>query len=300
MQQLKFNNHVDAKKELVKRRSVIMDELLVKEDIKKIVEKLDVGMEEFDYYLGYFLSYYEDKCCCKECANIEKCPKEISGMILRLVRKEDGSIEREYTLCPKREEQRKMKMNYLIRDFNEDLLKIDMDNVENRKGRFKYEKTLMEIDLDEASEGMFIYGPSSSGKSYPLIALCNEFVKNDKKCAFVDVKNFIDSLKSTFNYNKENYNTLMDTVKNADVLVLDNLGEEKQSEWVRDDVIGSVIDYRSKNNLLTFITSCFSLEEIEKMYNVSKTNVEIGKMKASKFVEKIKTVCSNVIKIDNK
>ena len=36
------------------------------------------------------------------------------------------------------------------------------------------------------------------------------------------------------------------------------------------------------------------------MYNVSKTNVEIGKMKASKFVEKIKTVCSNVIKIDNK
>ena len=46
--------------------------------------------------------------------------------------------------------------------------------------------------------------------------------------------------------------------------MFDNLGEEKQSEWVRDDVIGSVIDYRNKNNLLTFITSSFTLEEIEK------------------------------------
>ena len=300
MQQLKFNGRINSNKELIKRRSVIMDELLVKDDIKKIVEKLDVSMEEFDYYLGYFLSYYEDKCSCKECSNIEKCPKEIGGMILRLVRKEDGTLEREYTLCPKREEQRKIKNNYLIRDFNDELLKIDLDNVENRKGRFKYEKTLMEVDLDKASEGMYIYGPSSSGKSYPLIALCNEFVKNDKKCAFVDVKNFIDSLKSTFNYNKENYNTLMDVVKNVDVLVFDNLGEEKQSEWVRDDVIGSVIDYRNKNNLLTYITSCFSLDEIEKMYNVSKTNVEIGKMKASKFVDKIKSVCTNVIRIESK
>ena len=114
----------------------------------------------------------------------------------------------------------------------------------------------------------------------------------------MDVKNFIDSLKSTFSYSKENYNKLMETVKTVDVLVFDNLGEEKQSEWVRDDVIGSVIDYRNKNNLLTFITSCFSLEEIEKMYNVSKTNNEVGKMKASKFVDKIKVSCPSVIKID--
>ena len=92
----------------------------------------------------------------------------------------------------------------------------------------------------------------------------------------------------------------MDTVKNADVLVLDNLGEEKQSEWVRDDVISSIIDYRNRNNKLTFITSCFSLEELEKMYNVSKTNSEAGKMKASKFIEKIKAACSNVIKIETK
>ena len=90
----------------------------------------------------------------------------------------------------------------------------------------------------------------------------------------------------------------MDTVKNADVLVLDNLGEEKQSEWVRDDVISTIIDYRNKNNSLTFITSCYTLSELEKMYNVSKTNGDMGKIKASKFIDKIKAVCPHIINIE--
>ena len=298
MQQLKFNNRFSTDKEYLKKKSATMDELLTKEEVKKIIDALDADMKEFDYYLGYFLSYYEDRCCCKTCEKIEKCPKEISGMILNLVRKEDGTIEREYTLCPRREEQRKMNNNYLIRDFSDDLLKTEIDSVEKKVERKGYEKKILQIYLGNINEGLFVQGSSGSGKSYPLIALCNEFVKNDKTCSFFDVKTFIESLKNTFNLNKENYIKLMDKVKDADVLVLDNLGEEKQSEWVRDDVISTILDYRAKNNSLTFVTSCYTLAELEKMYNVSKTNNEMGKIKASKFVEKIKNVCPNIINIE--
>jgi primosomal protein DnaI len=297
MQQLKFNQNTKANREILKKKTSITDELLTKKEIKDIIKKLNVGMEEFDYYLGYFLSYYEDRACCKKCQNLDKCEKEIKGTVLKLVRQDDNSLEREYTLCPKREEQRKIKNNYLIRDFNEELLNIDIDNMENKKGRFEYEKKIIGIDSANASEGMFISGPSSSGKSYPLIALCNEFVKENKTCAFVDVKTFIESLKNTFGDNKEN-TKLMDIVKSVDVLVLDNLGEEKQSEWVRDDVVSTIIDYRLKNNSLTFITSCYTLGELEKMYNVSKTNSEMGKIKASKFIDKIKSICPNIINIE--
>ncbi len=300
MQQLKFNNNIKSNSELMKAKSKIADELLAKKEIKDLIEKLNVSNEEFNEYLGYFLSYYEDRCSCKKCENIDKCSKEITGTIIKLSRDENGSIVREYTLCSRKEQLRKMYSNYLIRDFNDELLKITLDNVENRKGRFKYEKMIMEIDLNSMEEGVYVYGPSSSGKSYPLIALCNEYVSNNKKCAFVEVKNFIDSLKSTMNYNKDQYNDLMNKVKNVDVLVLDNLGEEKQSEWVRDDVIGAILDYRNKNHLLTFITSCYSLDDISKMYNVSKVNYEIGKLKASKFVDKIKAACPHEIKIELK
>ena len=306
MQQLKFNNRFSTDKDYLKRKSATMDELLTKDEIKDLVKKLDISMNEFDYYLGYFLSYYEDKECCKMCSNIEKCPKEIKGTIIKINRKEDNSIEREFSLCARKEEERKMNTYYLIRDFNDSYLNIDLDNVVNKKGRFKFEKKLMEIDLYSANEGLFVCGPAASGKSYPLIALCNEFVRNNKTCSFVDVKSFLNSLTRTFDKKREkdvdelSFDQIMERAKFADVLVLDNLGEENQSEWARDTVLGDIIDYRNKNNLLTFITSCYSLEEIEKMYNVSKSNAEVGKIKANKFIDKIKAACPNIIRIENK
>ena len=62
---------------------------------------------------------------------------------------------------------------------------------------------------------------------------------------------------------------------------------EKISEWTRDDIISGILDYRIKNDLLTYITSSYTLEELTSLYDVSKTNNEVGKIKANKFVERI-------------
>ena len=59
MQQLKFNKNTKANREILKKKDAVADELLTKKEIKDIIKKLNVGMEEFSYYLGYFLSYYE-------------------------------------------------------------------------------------------------------------------------------------------------------------------------------------------------------------------------------------------------
>ena len=95
MQQLKFNKNTKANREILKKKDAVADELLTKKEIKDIIKKLNVGMEEFSYYLGYFLSYYEDRMFCKQCTNIEGCAKEIKGTILKLVRQEDGSLDKE-------------------------------------------------------------------------------------------------------------------------------------------------------------------------------------------------------------
>ena len=89
----------------------------------------------------------------------------------------------------------------------------------------------------------------------------------------------------------------MAKVKEVDVLVLDNLGDEKISEWTRDDIISGILDYRIKNDLLTYITSSYTLDELAKLYDVSKTNSDVGKIKAGKFIEKIKVACPRQILI---
>ena len=65
---------------------------------------------------------------------------------------------------------------------------------------------------------------------------------------------------------------------------IDNLGDEKISEWTRDDIISGILDYRIKNDLLTYITSSYTLEELASLYEVSKANSEVGKIKANKFI----------------
>ena len=92
--------------------------------------------------------------------------------------------------------------------------------------------------------------------------------------------------------------TLMSKVKEVDVLVLDNLGDEKISEWTRDDVISGILDYRIKNDLLTYITSSYTLDELLSLYDVSKTNSDVGRIKANKFIERIKAACPKQILIE--
>lgn len=280
-------------------KKMIKEELIDNPIIIKKMRDLNCSEKEFDEYLGYFLAYLEDKTCCDKCKNPKKCPKQFDGIALDLYRSDYG-IERKFSLCEYRELERTIALNYLIRDFPNAYLSIVLDDIENKKGRFAYEKELiMNTDVEGDNQGLFISGPSSCGKSYPLIALCNEFVRANKKCSYVETRNFLESLKNSLS-NKEEYMSLMSKVKEVDVLVLDNLGDEKISEWTRDDVISGILDYRIKNDLLTYITSSYTLDELASLYDVSKTNSEVGKIKANKFIDRIKAACPKQILIEGK
>lgn len=56
------------------------------------------------------------------------------------------------------------------------------------------------------------------------------------------------------------------TYAGADVLLLDDLGSAKVSEWTTDEVIFPVIDHRYRNQLPTLITSNYGTAEIREMY----------------------------------
>ena len=55
----------------------------------------------------------------------------------------------------------------------------------------------------------------------------------------------------------------MDELKLSEVLILDDIGAEQSTAWVRDEILQVILQYRMQENLPTFFTSNFNFEELE-------------------------------------
>lgn len=77
--------------------------------------------------------------------------------------------------------------------------------------------------------------------------------------------------------------------------MLDDIGAETQSAWFRDEVLGSILQYRMMEQLPVFFTSNFNLQEL--IGQLEETRGKVEQVKAKRIIERIKQV-SNIVKID--
>ena len=81
----------------------------------------------------------------------------------------------------------------------------------------------------------------------------------------------------------------------SDVLLIDDIGAENNSSWARDEVLGTILQYRMDNNLTTFFTSNYNINELETF--LAETPKGIDEIKARRIIERIKylTIKENLI-----
>ena len=51
---------------------------------------------------------------------------------------------------------------------------------------------------------------------------------------------------------------------------IDDIGAETTTSWGRDEVLGTILQYRMQEGLVTFFTSNFTMDELEEHFSVSK------------------------------
>ena len=76
----------------------------------------------------------------------------------------------------------------------------------------------------------------------------------------ISAYSFLTNLKSSLN-NQTEFEKIIDDLKNVDVLLLDDLGSENMSAWVRDEIFGPLINYRLMEKKPVFITSNLNPKE---------------------------------------
>jgi len=107
----------------------------------------------------------------------------------------------------------------------------------------------------EAGRGLYYCGGVGTGKTHLAVGVMNELMARKRvPSLFVTVPEFLDNLRETYMIPGRDLDEWMDTVKNADLLVLDDLGSERPTEWVRERIF-VIVNHRYREALPTLFTS---------------------------------------------
>ena len=111
--------------------------------------------------------------------------------------------------------------------------------------------------IKDPTKGLFMFGPAGTGKTHLAVMIAQEL--NNTK--FVKVPKLLLSLKANFDGHGYENELIIDKLAKTPVLILDDLGAEKASEWVAETMY-ILIDDRYGNMKPTVFTSNYSPSEL--------------------------------------
>lgn len=124
--------------------------------------------------------------------------------------------------------------------------------------------------------GIYLHGSFGTGKTFLMCYLLHELAVAGFTGVIVYMPDFIEDLKSIMMDGQKMKETV-DTLKNCDLLIFDDIGAENLNPWARDHVLGAILNYRM-NRKPTFYTSNYPLDGLEKHLSfTSKDGEEIYK-----------------------
>lgn len=135
--------------------------------------------------------------------------------------------------------------------------------------------------------GLYLTGSFGVGKTYLLAATANELAKkHNVATTMVHFPSFAVEMKNSIKNNQAGEKIA--AVKKSPVLMLDDIGADAMSAWVRDDVLSVILEYRMQEELPTFFSSNFSMDELEKQHLAISNQGVVEPVKAARIMERIK------------
>ena len=135
----------------------------------------------------------------------------------------------------------------------------------NPKTKYAYESCI-EWSNNEIQPFLTLYGSVGVGKSHLALAAACEMIENQG----IAVRYFSSAeLIRKIQNNMKGNNTvnIIDQIKNAQALIIDDVGREYSTPFV-EATIHEIIDFRYSKKLPTFITTNHSIRELEKIVGV--------------------------------
>ncbi len=280
-------------------RNEVMENQEVQQFLADHADSIDKQI--VDRSLGKLYEYTTASHSCGKCPDLENCINIMNGFEPKLVLK-GKLIDVEYVKCPSKlldEERRNVSKMIDSMHMPKDVMEAQLQDIDifyddSRVRAVRQAKDFLN-HFDETgklpSRGLYIYGSFGIGKSFILGALANELAQRQIRTVAVYVPEFLREMKQSIQ--DQTLNEKIDFVKSAQVLMLDDLGAETMSAWTRDEVLGTILQYRMAEQLPTFFTSNFSYDELEHHLTFTQRG-EQEAVKAARIMERIRTISTSV------
>lgn len=253
----------------------------------------DIGYDTIQDGANELNTFIEEKPLCDHCPGLHACKQATLGH-QPVLQYYQGTIRLAYQSCPYHQAhqetatQRKgLNALYIPKTMLQaDLADFRQDNVNRQVIYQKMMKILHRLKLGEPTQGLYLYGSYQVGKTYALAALANEISKHGKTVAMTYFPDWARELKSAMH--EGHLEERIALFKNVDVLMLDDIAGESFSEWLRDEVLGPILQHRLLDQKLTFFSSNIDPKNLAASYSAD--NNQTQQIKAFRIVERIRAL----------
>lgn len=238
---------------------------------------------------------------CATCKGLGFCRNELKGYC-NLPLEDGEDITFTYKACrfkQKELEKNKYKENLNLFDMPKNLKDAKIKDIytddASRTEAIKYILDFLKNYKKEDMKGLYLHGNFGCGKTYLIAALFNELAKKGEKSAIIYFPEFLRTLKSSFQKSEDfepTFSEKYEYIKNIPYLLIDDIGAENVSSWGRDEILGTLLQYRMNENLSTFFTSNLTISELE--VHLATTGNKTEKVKARRIIERIKCLTNDI------
>lgn len=138
----------------------------------------------------------------------------------------------------------------------------DRKNPKMSDAMMRYADKFREFMRD--GKGLLLYGTVGTGKTYYSACIANSLIDKGYAVLMTNFARLTNQLQGMY----EGKQAYIDSLNDFDLLIIDDLGAERKSEFMQEQVF-NIIDSRYRSGLPFIITTNLTAEEIKKPQDVS-------------------------------
>lgn len=268
-----------------------LDELMRDPLVEKLREKYQgLDKETIRLNLNRVHQYVMEYRNCSDCPGLDQCPNDYEGHYTMLAAElQNGSVQlydRKVSCKKYIARQTENNIRSRIRSFyvddsalnrvysSDEILTKDLERAKAVGQVLRYIDRTREHGLGQ--KGLYLAGRFGTGKTFLMCYLLQELAKAGYSGVIVYMPDFVEDLKVLM-HDPARLKETVEMMKAADLLIFDDIGAENLNPWVRDHVMGAILNYRMERKP-TFYTSNYELDALEQHFSfTSKDGDELHK-----------------------